>query len=150
MQVAGYVAVARAGAQHLHGHHFVAHAGVLFGARLGRAGLAADDVVPVVGKDDGRGVDGQGLTGLRLAQGDGAEHIGLEQAAGVVQLDARLQDPRIGIDHAGNVGDFLGDGSIDFGGTYITFPGTTSTPKNFRVDLVINFNGSGTYTITQI
>ncbi|WP_293871905.1 hypothetical protein [Flavobacterium sp.] len=50
----------------------------------------------------------------------------------------------------GNVGDFLRDGSIDFGGTAITFPGTTTTPKNFRVDLVINFNGFGTYTITQL
>jgi hypothetical protein len=51
---------------------------------------------------------------------------------------------------SGNYGDFLGDGSIDYGGTNITFPSTSSTPKNFRVDLVINFNGSGTYTITQI
>lgn len=47
-------------------------------------------------------------------------------------------------------GDFLSDGSIDQGGTTITFPGATTTPKNFRVELVINFNGSGTYTITQI
>lgn len=47
-------------------------------------------------------------------------------------------------------GDSLNDGTIDEGATPITFPGTTSTPKNFRVDLVLNFNGSGTYTITQI
>lgn len=47
-------------------------------------------------------------------------------------------------------GDNLSDGSIDYNGTLISFPNTTTTPKNFRVDLVINFNGSGTYTITQI
>jgi hypothetical protein len=47
-------------------------------------------------------------------------------------------------------GDYLGDGSIDLGGTSITFPGTNATPKNFRVTLTLNFNGSGTYTITQI
>ena len=50
----------------------------------------------------------------------------------------------------GNVGDFLGDGSIDFNGPAISIPGANSTPKNYRVDLIINFNGSGTYTITQI
>lgn len=49
-----------------------------------------------------------------------------------------------------NFGDSLNDGTIDDGGTEITFPGATSTPKNYRVDLVLNFNGSGTYTITQI
>jgi hypothetical protein len=47
-------------------------------------------------------------------------------------------------------GDNLADGSIEQGGTYISFPTATSTPKNYRVDLTINFNGSGTYTITQI
>jgi hypothetical protein len=50
----------------------------------------------------------------------------------------------------GNVGDNLADGSIDFDGNSILIPNLTTTPKNFRVDLVINFNGSGTYTITQI
>ena len=49
-----------------------------------------------------------------------------------------------------NFGDSLSDGTIDDQGTPITFPNTTSTPKNYRVDLVLNFNGSGTYTITQI
>lgn len=49
-----------------------------------------------------------------------------------------------------NFGDNLSDGSIDGGGTIISFPNTNATPKNFRVDLIINFNGSGTYTITQI
>lgn len=47
-------------------------------------------------------------------------------------------------------GDSLIDGTIDEGGTPITYPNTTSTPKNYRVDLILNFNGSGTYTITQI
>lgn len=47
-------------------------------------------------------------------------------------------------------GDNLSDGSIDPAGTDITFSNLTSTPKNFRVDLVLNFNGSGTYTITEI
>jgi hypothetical protein len=50
----------------------------------------------------------------------------------------------------GNIGDNLSDGSIDFDGSPIIIPNLTATPKNFRVDLIINFNGSGTYTITQI
>ncbi|MGL2967471.1 hypothetical protein [Flavobacterium sp. XGLA_31] len=50
----------------------------------------------------------------------------------------------------GGYGDNLSDGTIEAGGTSIVFPNVTSTPKNFRVDLTINFNGSGTYTITQI
>jgi hypothetical protein len=49
-----------------------------------------------------------------------------------------------------NYGDNLSDGTIDNFGTSITFPNLTSTPKNFRVELTLNFNGSGTYTITQI
>ena len=47
-------------------------------------------------------------------------------------------------------GDNLADGTIDNNGPSITFPNTTTTPKNYRVDLVLNFNGSGNYTITQI
>lgn len=50
----------------------------------------------------------------------------------------------------GNVGDNLNDGLIDFDGSPIIIPNITSTPKNFRVDLIINFNGSGSYTITQL
>ncbi len=50
----------------------------------------------------------------------------------------------------GNVGDNLSDGSIDFDGTSITISNITASPKNFRVDLILNFNGSGTYTITQL
>lgn len=47
-------------------------------------------------------------------------------------------------------GDNLSDGTIEQNGAEISFPGANSTPKNYRVDLVINFNGSGTYTIVQI
>ncbi|HOZ75860.1 MAG TPA: hypothetical protein PLS51_13205 [Flavobacterium sp.] len=47
-------------------------------------------------------------------------------------------------------GDNLADGTLENGGTIITFPNLNATPKNFRVDLIINFNGSATYTITQI
>ncbi len=47
-------------------------------------------------------------------------------------------------------GDNLLDGTIDPNGTEISFPGANSTPKNYKVDLVINFNGSGNYTITQL
>jgi hypothetical protein len=47
-------------------------------------------------------------------------------------------------------GDNSNDGTCDFNGGAIFFPNTTTTPKNFKVELVINFNGTGTYTITQI
>lgn len=47
-------------------------------------------------------------------------------------------------------GDDLVDGFIEAGGAPISFPNTTSTPKNYRVDLTLNFNGSGTYSITQL
>lgn len=49
-----------------------------------------------------------------------------------------------------NFGDNLSDGSIEVAGAPIYFPNVTASPKNFRVDLILNFNGSGTYTITQI
>ena len=47
-------------------------------------------------------------------------------------------------------GDFLNDGTIDYNAPLISFPGANATPKNYRITLVINFNGSGTYTVTQI
>jgi len=47
-------------------------------------------------------------------------------------------------------GDNLADGSLEYNGSPINFPGLTTTPKNFRVDLTINFNGSADYTITQL
>jgi hypothetical protein len=47
-------------------------------------------------------------------------------------------------------GDNLADGTIDENGSFIVFPNTSSTPKNFKVDLILNFNGSGNYTITLL
>jgi len=55
-----------------------------------------------------------------------------------------------GSSSSGNHGDFLSDGTVDFDGPAIVIPNATSTPKNFRVDLTINVNGSGNYTITQL
>jgi len=49
------------------------------------------------------------------------------------------------------LGDNLADGTVDAYGTPISgFPGLNATPKNYRIDLIINANGSATYTITQI
>jgi hypothetical protein len=72
--------------------------------------------------------------------------------SGIINSDyIRFRIPNsLGNGLAGDFGDNLNDGTIDYGGTNITFPGSTSTPKNYRVDLIINFNGSGNYTITQI
>ena len=53
-------------------------------------------------------------------------------------------------DNDGNLGDNFNNGIVDFDGNVIFIPNLTASPKNFRVDLIINFNGSGTYTITQI
>jgi len=54
-------------------------------------------------------------------------------------------------DPKGNThGDNLADGTIDINGTPIQITNTTSSPKNYRVELMINFNGSATYTITQL
>lgn len=47
-------------------------------------------------------------------------------------------------------GDNLNDGTIENNGALIYFSNVTTTPKNFRIDLVLNFNGSGNYTITQL
>ncbi|MBN8641717.1 MAG: hypothetical protein J0L86_07910 [Flavobacteriales bacterium] len=47
-------------------------------------------------------------------------------------------------------GDNLADGTIESGGSIITIPGLTSTPKNYRIDLTLNNNGSGTYTYTLL
>jgi len=49
------------------------------------------------------------------------------------------------------LGDNLADGTVDPYGTPISsFPGLNAIPKNYRIDLIINVNGSATYTITQI
>ncbi|WP_294288703.1 hypothetical protein [uncultured Chryseobacterium sp.] len=48
------------------------------------------------------------------------------------------------------LGDNLSDASFDIGGAYIMIPNLTSTPKNFKIEFNINFDATGTYTITQI
>jgi hypothetical protein len=47
-------------------------------------------------------------------------------------------------------GDNLADGFVEHNGAPINFPGASSTPKNYRIDYVMNFSGGGTYTVTQI
>ena len=47
-------------------------------------------------------------------------------------------------------GDNLSDGNLDYTGTSMLFPNTTTTAKNYRVDLMINFNGSASYTVTEL
>ncbi|OVE55566.1 hypothetical protein [Chryseobacterium mucoviscidosis] len=49
-----------------------------------------------------------------------------------------------------DLGDNLNDGSFDLSGASINFPNVTSTPKNYKIEFNINFNATGTYTITQI
>jgi len=48
------------------------------------------------------------------------------------------------------LGDNLNDTFFDIGGSYIMLPNVTATPKNFKVEFNINFDATGTYTITQI
>lgn len=55
------------------------------------------------------------------------------------------EDPK-GSDH----GDNLADGSIESNGSPIVISNTTSTPKNFRVELTINFNGSASYAVVPL
>lgn len=48
-------------------------------------------------------------------------------------------------------GDNLSDGTTDYNGSIILFPNLNSTPKNYKIDLVLNTAGANsTYTITQI
>lgn len=49
-----------------------------------------------------------------------------------------------------DLGDNLNDGSFDLNGSAINFPSVTSTPKNYKIEFNINFNATGSYTITQI
>ncbi|WP_053082693.1 hypothetical protein [Chryseobacterium angstadtii] len=49
-----------------------------------------------------------------------------------------------------DLGDNLNDGSFDIDGSAITFPNLTSTPKNYKLEFNLNFNGTGTYTIVEI
>ncbi len=48
------------------------------------------------------------------------------------------------------LGDNLSDASFDVDGAYIMIPNLTSTPKNYKIEFNINFDATGTYTITQI
>lgn len=48
------------------------------------------------------------------------------------------------------LGDNLSDGSFDVNGSYIMIQNLTSTPKNYKIEFNINFDATGTYTITQI
>lgn len=48
------------------------------------------------------------------------------------------------------LGDNLSDGSFDVNGSNIMIPNLTSTPKNYKIEFNINFDATGTYTITQI
>ncbi|WP_326984083.1 hypothetical protein VUJ46_05935 [Chryseobacterium sp. MYb264] len=48
------------------------------------------------------------------------------------------------------LGDNLNDGNFDVGGSQIIIPNLTTSPKNFKIEFNINFNGTGSYTITQI
>lgn len=48
------------------------------------------------------------------------------------------------------LGDNLSDGNFDISGTPIMIPNLTSTAKNFKIEFNINFDATGTYTITQI
>jgi len=47
-------------------------------------------------------------------------------------------------------GDNLTDGTIESNGTPITISNTAATPKNYRVELSINFNGSASYIIVAL
>ncbi|MBB4805782.1 hypothetical protein HNP38_001054 [Chryseobacterium defluvii] len=50
-----------------------------------------------------------------------------------------------------DIGDNLNDGSFDINGDPITFPNLSPTiPKNYKIEFNINFDATGTYTITQI
>lgn len=60
----------------------------------------------------------------------------------------RISIPASGFDEA--LGDNLSDGSLDIGGDLIQIPNLNSTPKNFKVEFNIHFNGTGEYTIVQI
>lgn len=51
---------------------------------------------------------------------------------------------------ADTLGDNLSDGNFDVDGSFIMLPNLTSTPKNYKIEFSINFDATGTYTITQI
>ncbi|WP_296150310.1 hypothetical protein [uncultured Flavobacterium sp.] len=47
-------------------------------------------------------------------------------------------------------GDNLADGTTDENGILISFPGATSTPRSYRIEMTPEFNGSGSYTVTPL
>jgi hypothetical protein len=55
------------------------------------------------------------------------------------------EDPR-GFNH----GDNLADGTLESNGTGILISNSTATPKNYRVELTINFNGSASYVVVPL
>lgn len=48
------------------------------------------------------------------------------------------------------LGDNLSDASFDIDGASIMIPNLTSTPKNYKIEFNVNFDATGTYTITQL
>ncbi|MPT32773.1 MAG: hypothetical protein E2600_14155 [Chryseobacterium sp.] len=57
---------------------------------------------------------------------------------------------KISLPNNESLGDNLSDGNFDIGGDYISFPGTNSSSQNFSVVFKINFDGTGTYTVTKL
>ncbi|MCA6421770.1 MAG: hypothetical protein IM568_02995 [Flavobacterium sp.] len=47
-------------------------------------------------------------------------------------------------------GDNLADGTLESDGTGITVTNNTGTPRNYRVELTINFNGSASYIVVPL
>ncbi|MEG0925033.1 hypothetical protein [Chryseobacterium sp.] len=57
---------------------------------------------------------------------------------------------RINLYMSETLGDNLADGSLDINGTPISIPNTSMTPKNYKITFKINFDATGTYTVTEI
>jgi hypothetical protein len=62
----------------------------------------------------------------------------------------RIQYPSVTGDCCNGYGDNLADGTLEYNGTEISYPGSTTTPKNYKVEVIVNFNGSATYTVVQL
>lgn len=48
------------------------------------------------------------------------------------------------------LGDNLSDNSFDIGGANIMIPNLTDIARDFKLEFIVNFDGTGTYTIVQI
>lgn len=48
------------------------------------------------------------------------------------------------------LGDNLNDSNFDIEGAYIMIPNLSNNPKNFKIEFSVNFDATGSYTITQI